>query len=76
MSDGSKNFSLWLTPDDPARLEQVAEWLAVDRTGALRLLIRRAGGGLARAGCFIALNRRRTGRDFPVRLIQGGNDGA
>ena len=28
MSDGSKNFSLRLSPDDQARLEQVAERLA------------------------------------------------
>ncbi|MCK6580769.1 MAG: hypothetical protein L6Q98_21975 [Anaerolineae bacterium] len=75
MSDGSKNFSLRLSPDDQARLEQVAERFAVDRTGALRLLIRRAAVGLARNGCFITVERGRAGRDIPVRLMRGGQDG-
>ena len=47
MSDATKNFSLRLSAEDQLRLEQVAERLAVDRTGALRLLIRRAAVGLA-----------------------------
>ncbi len=75
MSDGSKNFSLRLSPDDQLRLEQVAERFALDRTGALRLLIRRASVGLARAGRFTAVERGRAGREFPVRLMRGGNNG-
>lgn len=74
MSDGSKNFSLRLSPDDQARLEQVAERFAVDRTGALRLLIRRAAVGLARNGCFTTIERGRAGRDIPVRLMRGGHN--
>lgn len=75
MSDGSKNFSLRLSLEDQARLEQVAERFALDRTGALRLLIRRAAVGLASSGCFITVERGRIGHDIPVRLIRGGQDG-
>ena len=74
MSDATKNFSLRLSADDQLRLEQVAERLAVDRTGALRLLIRRAAVGLARDGRFTAVERGRAGREFPVRLIERGVD--
>jgi predicted ArsR family transcriptional regulator len=74
MSDTSKNFSLRLSADDQFRLEQIAERLAVDRTGALRLLIRRAAVGLARDGRFTAVERGRAGREIPVRLIERGAD--
>lgn len=67
MSDGSKNFSLRLSPDDHARLERLAARFALDRTGALRLLIRRAAVGLARSGCFIPAGGGRA-RPFHVRL--------
>ncbi len=68
MSDTSKNFSLRLSPDDHARLECVAAFYAQDRTGALRMLIRRAAIGLAREGHFTPITRGHAGRDFPVRL--------
>lgn len=74
MSDATKNFSLRLSAEDQARLEQVAERLAVDRTGALRLLIRRAAVGLARDGRFTAVERGRAGREFPVRLMERRGD--
>lgn len=74
MSDATKNFSLRLSADDQLRLEQVAERLAVDRTGALRLLIRRAAVGLARDGRFTAVERGRAGREFPVRLMERRGD--
>ena len=74
MTDGSKNFSLRLSPDDQARLEQVAARFALDRTGVLRLLIRRAAIGLARDGRFTAVERGRAGREFPVRLIERSVD--
>jgi hypothetical protein len=70
MSDGSKNFSLRLSPDDQARLERVAERFDLDRTGALRRLIRRAAVALASDGRFIIVERGRPGRDFPVRLMR------
>jgi len=70
MSDGSKNFSLRLSADDQARLEQVAERYALDRTGALRLLIRRAAVSLATDGRFVTVRHGRAGRDFPVRLMR------
>ena len=70
MSDGSRNFSLRLSVDDPTRLEQVAARFALDRTGALRLLIRRATIGLARDGRFTTIERGQAGRAFPVRLIE------
>jgi hypothetical protein len=74
MSDATKNFSLRLSAEDQARLEQVAERLAVDRTGALRLLIRRAAVGLARDGRFTAVERGGAGREFPVRLMERSGD--
>ena len=74
MSDATKNFSLRLSAEDQLRLEQVAERLAVDRTGALRLLIRRAAVGLARDGRFTAIERGRAGREFPVRLMERSGD--
>ena len=71
----SKNFSLRLSLEDQARLERLAARLSVDRTGALRLLIRRAAVGLAQDGRFTTVERGRAGRDFPVRLVRGGNHG-
>ncbi len=70
-SDGSKNFSLRLSADDQARLERVAQRFDMDRTGALRLLIRRADTNkvLAANGHFVTVERGRTGRDFPIRLM-------
>ncbi len=68
MSDGSKNFSLRLSAADQVRLEQLAQRLEVDRTGALRLLIRRAAVALVANGQFTVVERGRAGRDFPVRL--------
>lgn len=73
MSDGSRNFSLRLSLDDRARLEQLAERLSTDRTSVLRTLIRRAAVGLARSGCFVPVERGRTGRVLPVRLMQEGS---
>jgi hypothetical protein len=75
MSDTSKSFSLRLSPEDHLRLEQVAARFALDRTGALRLLIRRAAVALAADGHFVTVGRGRARRDFPVRLIRGGNNG-
>lgn len=74
MSDASKSFSLRLSPDDQARLEQVAERFSVDRTGALRLLIRRAAVGLTQHGRFTTVERGRAGREFPVRLMERSGD--
>jgi|GEM_PF-1507085 len=74
MTDGSKNFSLRLSADDQARLEQVATRFALDRTGALRMLIRRAAVGLAHDGRFTTVERGRTGREIPVRLIERGSN--
>ena len=74
MSDASKSFSLRLSPEDHLRLEQVAARFALDRTGALRLLIRRAAVGLAADGRFTTVERGRAGREFPVRLIERGVD--
>ena len=74
MSDTSKSFSLRLSPEDHLRLEQVAARFALDRTGALRLLIRRAAVGVAQAGRFTTVERGRTGREIPVRLIERGGD--
>ena len=71
MTDGSKNFSLRLSAGDQARLEQVAQRLAVDHTGALRLLIRRAAAALAREGRFIPVAHGCAGQAFPVRLQPG-----
>ena len=70
MSDATKNFSLRLSPEDHLRLEQVAARFALDRTGALRLLIRRAAVGLARDGRFTPVERGRAGHEFPLRLIE------
>lgn len=67
---GSKNFSLRLSVDDQARLERLAQRLEVDRTGALRLLIRRSAVALVRDGRFTVVERGRAGRDFPVRLMR------
>ena len=74
MSDASKSFSLRLSPEDHVRLEQVATRFALDRTGALRLLIRRAAVGLAADGRFTTVERGRAGREIPVRLIERGVD--
>lgn len=70
MSDVTKNFSLRLSADDQARLEQVAARFALDRTGVLRLLIRRAAVALATDGRFVTVRQGRAGRDFPVRLMR------
>ena len=70
MSDASKSFSLRLSPEDHVRLEQVAAHFALHRTGALRLLIRRAAVALAADGRFTTVERGRAGREFPVRLIE------
>lgn len=67
MSDTTRNFSLRLTADDHLRLEQIAARFSLDRTGVLRLLIRRAAVGLVSSGCFTAVGRGRAHR-FPVRL--------
>lgn len=74
MSEPSKSFSLRLSPEDHVRLEQVAARFALDRTGALRLLIRRAAVGLAADGHFTTVERGRAGREIPVRLIERGVD--
>jgi hypothetical protein len=74
MSDATKNFSLRLSLEDQVRLEQVAARFALDRTGALRLLIRRAAVGLAQDGRFTTVERGRAGREIPVRLIERGVD--
>ena len=66
---GSKNFSLRLSTDDQMRLERLAQRLEVDRTGALRLLIRRAAVALVTDGRFSIVDHGRTGRNFPVRLM-------
>jgi hypothetical protein len=67
VSDGTRNFSLRLTADDHVRLEQIAARFSLDRTGVLRLLIRRAAVGLIGDGCFTAVGRGRA-YHFPVRL--------
>lgn len=76
MSEPSKSFSLRLSPEDHVRLEQVAARFALDRTGVLRLLIRRAARletvGLAADGRFTTVERGRAGREIPVRLIERG----
>ena len=74
MSETSKSFSLRLSPEDHLRLEQVAARFALDRTGALRRLIRRAAVGLAADGRFTTVERGRAGREIPVRLIERGVD--
>ena len=74
MSEPSKSFSLRLSPEDHLRLEQVAARFALDRTGVLRLLIRRAAVGLAVDGRFTTVERGRAGREIPVRLIERGVD--
>ena len=74
MSEPSKSFSLRLSPEDHVRLEQVAARFALDRTGALRLLIRRAAVGLAADGRFTTVERGRAGREIPVRLIERNVD--
>ena len=74
MSDASKSFSLRLSPEDHVRLEQVAARFALDRTGVLRLLIRRAAVGLAVDGRFTTVERGRAGREIPVRLIERNGD--
>jgi hypothetical protein len=67
MSETSKSFSLRLSPEDHLRLEQVAARFALDRTGTLRLLIRRAAVGLAGDGCFTTVGRGRH-HQLSVRL--------
>jgi hypothetical protein len=67
VSDPTRNFSLRLSIDDYARLEQIASRFALDRTGALRLLIRRAAVGAAGGGCFTAIRRGST-HALPVPL--------
>jgi len=74
MSDTSKSFSLRLSPEDQARLEQVSARFALDRTGTLRLLIRRAAVALATDGRFITVERGRAGREIPVRLMERTGD--
>ncbi len=74
MSEPSKSFSLRLSPEDHVRLEQVAARFALDRTGALRLLIRRAAVALAVDGRFTTVERGRAGREIPVRLIERNGD--
>jgi hypothetical protein len=74
MSDATKNFSLRLSTEDQVRLEQVAARFALDRTGALRLLIRRAAVGLARDGRFTTVERGCAGREFSLRLIERRGD--
>ncbi len=74
MSETSKSFSLRLSPEDHLRLEQVAARFALDRTGALRRLIRRAAVALAADGRFTTVERGRAGREIPVRLIERGVD--
>jgi len=74
MSDATKNFSLRLSPEDHLRLEQVAARFSVDRTSALRLLIRRAVIALAADGRFITVERGRAGREIPVRLMERTGD--
>jgi len=74
MSDATKNFSLRLSPEDHLRLEQVAARFALDRTGALRLLIRRAAVVLAADGRFTTVERGRAGRKIPVRLMERSGD--
>jgi hypothetical protein len=69
VTDGTRNFSLRLTGDDHLRLEQIAARFALDRTGVLRLLIRRAAVGLAGDGCFTIVGRGRA-RQLFVRLKQ------
>ncbi|GIK27923.1 MAG: hypothetical protein BroJett007_10610 [Chloroflexota bacterium] len=71
---GSKNFSLRLSSDDQTRLERLAQRLEVDRTGALRLLIRRAAVALVTDGQFTVVERGRAGRDFPVQLMPQRSD--
>ena len=71
---GSKNFSLRLSSDDQTRLERLAQRLEVDRTGALRLLIRRAAVALVTDGQFTVVERGHAGRDFPVRLMLQRSD--
>lgn len=71
---GSKNFSLRLSTNDQARLERLAQRLEMDRTGALRLLIRRASVENATDGQFTIVKRGCTGRNFPVRLMPQRSD--
>lgn len=70
MSDTTRNFSLRLSADDYARLERIANRFDTDRTGALRLLIRRAEGAFPADGCFTPIARDRAGMTFPVRLTE------
>lgn len=70
----TKNFSLRLSVDDQARLERLAQRLEVDRTSALRVLIRRAAVALVKDGRFTVVERGHVGRDFPVRLMRQRSD--
>lgn len=72
MSDTSRNFSLRLTEADHLRLEQVAARFSLDRTGVLRLLIRRASFNPARDGYFVTVGRGRA-RHLHMRLKSGRN---
>jgi hypothetical protein len=67
VSDATRNFSLRLSIDDYSRLEQIASRFALDRTGALRLLIRRAAVSAAADGCFTAIRHGRA-HALPVPL--------
>lgn len=66
---GSKNFSLRLSLNDQARLQRLAQRLEVDRTGALRLLIRQTTAALVTEGQFTVVRRGRARCNFPIRLM-------
>lgn len=73
MSDTSRNFSLRLTAADHLRLEQISARFSLDRTGVLRLLIRRAASSPAKDGYFVTVGRGRA-RHLHLRLKSGRND--
>ena len=76
MSDAMRNFTLRLSEVDHEALEAMAAELGVDRTGALRLLIRRAAlRWLARdAAYFLPLMHGGgvSSRPLPIRLKAKG----
>ena len=78
MSDGSKNFTLRLSADDQARLERLATGMGIDRTGALRRLIRRAAPTALsdNSAAFVPVTRGAAGRVFSIRLRRGGQHGS
>lgn len=76
MSDASRTFSLRLSADDHARLDQLAQRLALDRTAVLRRLLRGAAVGLEPRGTFTAIAPGHTGRAIALRLERGGSDDA